>query len=106
MATKKATTAKKDAVVPVKNAVILGPRVTEKAAYSAEKNTFVFNVAMDANKIQVKQAIKELYKVMPIAVNIVVAKPVQVVFRGRKGAKSAFKKAYVTLKKGDTIEIA
>jgi large subunit ribosomal protein L23 len=106
MATKKAEQAAKGAAVMVSNAVILGPRVTEKSAYSAEKNTYVFNVAMSANKIQVKQAIKEMYKVTPTAVNIVVAKPLQVTFRGRKGTQSAFKKAYVTLKKGDTIEVA
>jgi len=85
---------------------ILGPRITEKSAYAAEKNTFVFNVAPDANKIQIKQAIKTLYKVTPTAVNIVVAKPRKVVFRGNRGTQSGYKKAYVTLKKGDKIEIA
>lgn len=103
MATKKA---KKEVTEVAKNATVIGPRITEKAAYSAEKNTFVFNVAMDANKIQIKDAIKTLYKVTPVKVAIVVSKPRAVVFRGKPGKQSAFKKAYVTLKKGDTIEIA
>jgi len=84
---------------------ILGPRVTEKAAYATEKNVYVFNVAMDANKIEIKKAIKDAYKVTPTDVNIVVSKPRAVVFRGKPGNQKAFKKAYVTLKKGDTIDL-
>lgn len=105
MATKKA---KKEVSVEVKTAeqkMIIGPRVTEKAAYASEKNIFVFNVAFDANKIEIKKAIKTLYKVTPIKITIVVSKPKTVVFRGKLGKQSAFKKAYVTLKKGDTIDL-
>jgi large subunit ribosomal protein L23 len=92
--------------VSVNSSVIINPRVTEKAAYSAEKNTYVFNVAMSANKIQIKQAIKSMYNVSPTDVNVVVSKPKPKTFRGQSGTQQAFKKAYVTLKKGDTIEIA
>lgn len=102
MATKKA---KKEIAGTVTSSVIIGPRITEKSAYAAEKNTFVFNVAPDANKIQIKNAIKTLYKVSPVKVAIVVSKPKNVIFRGKKGTQSGFKKAYVTLKKGDTIEL-
>lgn len=105
MATKKATKEISADVKTSKNPFVIGPRVTEKAAYAAEKNTFVFNVAMNANKIQIKQAIKDMYKVTPTNVAIVVTKPEAVVFRGNPGKKSAFKKAYVTLKKGDTIDL-
>lgn len=84
---------------------ILGPRITEKAAYATEKNVYVFNVALDANKIQIKQAIKEAYKVTPVKITTVVSKPQVVVFRGKLGKKSGFKKAYVYLKKGDTIDL-
>jgi len=89
----------------VKSSTILGPRITEKAAYASENNVFVFNVAPDANKIQIKKAIKDMYKVSPTKIAIVVNKPKTVVFRGRLGKQSGFKKAYVTLKKGDTIEL-
>lgn len=84
---------------------ILGPRVTEKGAYATEKGQYLFNVAIDANKIQIKKAIADQYKVTPVAVNIVVSKPKAKVFRGRLGTQSAFKKAYVTLKKGETIDV-
>lgn len=88
-----------------KSSVIIGPRVTEKAAYATEKGAYVFNVSPDANKIQIKKAISDMYKVTAVAVNIVVAKPRATVFRGKRGTQSAYKKAYVTLKKGDVIEI-
>jgi large subunit ribosomal protein L23 len=106
MATKKVS--KKEEVKEVsvpKSAFVLGPRITEKAAYATEKNVYVFNVAIDANKIQIKKAIKDLYKVAPTKIAIVVNKPKTVVFRGRLGKKSGFKKAYITLKKGDTIDL-
>lgn len=98
-------TAKTEEAKPVTNSVIIGPHVTEKAAYAAEKNTYVFDVTDTANKIEIKKAIKAAYKVTPIKIAIVVSKPRAVVFRGRKGTQSGSKKAYVYLKKGDTIEI-
>lgn len=100
--------AKKQAeqATPVASSLVLGPRVTEKAAYAAEKNMYIFNVAMSANKIQIAQAIKNQYNVSPISVRVVVSKPKATTFRGERGSQQAFKKAYVTLKKGDTIEIA
>lgn len=102
----KKTTKKEEEKTSVISGKILGPRITEKAAYASEKNVFVFNVAMNANKIEIKKAIKDAYKVTPAAVNIVVSKPQAVVFRGKPGNKQAFKKAYVTLKKGDTINLS
>lgn len=99
-------TVKKVEEAVVKSGALLGPRITEKAAYGAEKNVFVFNVTKDANKIQIKKAIKDQYKVTPTKIAIVVAKPKNVMFRGKPGKKSGFKKAYVYLKKGDTIEVA
>ena len=90
---------------PVKSSVIIGPRITEKAAYATEKNIYVFNVERDANKIQIKKAIKDQYKVTPVKVAIVVSKPKNVTFRGKPGKQNGFKKAMVYLKKGDTIEI-
>jgi large subunit ribosomal protein L23 len=101
---KKVTKKEETSSVP-KSVFILGPRITEKAAYASENNVFVFNVAMDSNKIQIKQAIKAMYNVAPTKIAIVVNKPKVVVFRGRLGKQSGFKKAYVTLKKGDTIDL-
>jgi len=86
--------------------IIIGPRVTEKAAYSAEQNAYVFDVATRSNKIQVARAIKFLYNVDAIKVSVSVKKPVQIVVRGRIGMTKISKKATVFLPKGQKIEIA
>lgn len=86
--------------------VILRPRVTEKAAFAAEKNQYIFEVSKDATKASVSKAIQEMYKVTPIAVNIIRTAIKKIVIRGKRGTKPAIKKAIVSLKKGDKIEIA
>jgi large subunit ribosomal protein L23 len=86
--------------------IIIGPRITEKAAYSAENNAYVFNVAMRANKIQIARAIKSLYNVDPIKVTVSVKKPIAKLVRGIIGATKTEKKAVVFLKKDQKIEIA
>lgn len=86
--------------------IIIGPRITEKAAYSSEKNAYVFNVAMRANKIQIARAIKTLYKVDPIKVTVSIGKPVAVFVRGTRGMSKAYKKATIFLSKNQKIEIA
>jgi len=86
--------------------IILGPRVTEKAAYQAEHNAYVFDVAVHANKIQIKRAIKTLYKVDPIKVTVSVKKPQAKTVRGITGKTKTTKKATVFLPKGQKIELA
>lgn len=86
--------------------IILGPRITEKAAYSAELNAYVFNVATRANKIQIGRAIKSLYNVNPIKVAVSVMKPAMIVVRGKIGMTKLSKKATIFLPKGEKIEIA
>lgn len=86
--------------------VIIGPRITEKAAYSAENNAYVFNVVTSANKIQIARAIKALYNVNPTKIAISVKKPVATFIRNTRGMSKASKKAVVFLPKGETIEIA
>lgn len=98
---------------PVKGALpsaalkVLRPRITEKATLATEHNVYVFEVTNDATKIEVKEAMKALYKVDPIKVNMVRMRPRDFVsrMRNRKGTKPGFKKAYVYLKKGDSIEL-
>ncbi len=108
MATKKSVIKKPDEKkLPAELAgIILGPRVTEKAAYSVENNAYVFNVATRANKIQIARAIKALYNVDPIKVNVSNLKPAMIVSRGRIGMTKLSKKATVVLPKGQKIEIA
>lgn len=86
--------------------VIIAPRITEKAAMISANNVFTFDVAVAANKIQIKKAITVKYGVTPISVNVVNQKPRKEMKRGRKVHKKGTKKAMVALKKGDTIELA
>ena len=86
--------------------VIINPRITEKAAMVSGDNVFTFDVATKANKIQIKKAITAQYKVTPIKVNVIAQKARKVMRRGRKAHQASSKKAMVTLKKGDTIELA
>lgn len=86
--------------------VLKKPRITEKAAIAAEKNTYVFEVSKSATKSSVKAAVKDLYKVTPVSVNMASTPAKKVVVRGRIGTRSSIRKAYVTLKKGDKIDLA
>jgi ribosomal protein L23 len=86
--------------------LIKGVRVTEKAALAAERGAYTFNVEDNANKNEIKKAIKLIYGVMPERVAIIQIKEKKVVRRGKIGTKKGGKKAVVFLKKGDKITIA
>ena len=89
------------------SAVIIAPRLTEKTVGLGEKNVYTFVVRRDANKFQVRDAVKALYNVTPVKVNIVNKKPAERMVGSRNRTKhvAGIKKAYVYLKKGDTINI-
>jgi large subunit ribosomal protein L23 len=87
------------------NNVLLRPRITEKSSVRAEAGVYVFEVAERSNKIQVADAIKQIYKVTPVKINIARIPDKAVFSRGRKGVKTGGKKAFVYLKKGDKIDI-
>ena len=78
---------------------IKGLRVTEKATMLSESNVYTFNIATNANKIQISKAIETLYKAKPTKVNIVQIAEKNIVRKGRKGVKQGGKKAVVYLKK-------
>ena len=88
-------------------AVIVKPVITEKAAVVGEQNVYTFEVQRSASKYDVRDAVKALFKVTPIKINIVNKKPRTFVsrMRGRRGVHSGTKKAYVFLKKGDRIDL-
>ncbi len=90
------------------SAVIVKPRITEKAVGMGDKNVYTFIVRRDATKFTVADAVKALFKVTPVKVNIVNKSPRQYMSRskGRTIAEKGMKKAYVYLKKGDVIEFA
>lgn len=85
--------------------IIGGVRISEKTVNLGEQNVYTFNVRRDANKYQVRDAIKALYNVTPVKINIVNKKPAT----RRKGLSGKMvhhkgaKKAYVYLAKGDEI---
>ena len=87
--------------------VIVKPCITEKAALLGDKNVFVFEVARRANKTDVMNAVKTLYKVSPVKVNIVnrVHRRTKSASRNRTSTLPGQKKALVFLKKGDTINL-
>lgn len=90
------------------SAVIIKPRVTEKAVRQNDQNVYTFIVRRDATKFTVADAVKSLFKVTPVKVNIVNKSPRQFMSKGkgRKLYEQGMKKAYVYLKKGDRIDIA
>lgn len=96
----------KGAIVNENNRVILRPRITEKASLLAEtQNVFIFEIADNATKLQVRNAVASVYGVTPTKVSIVRNSGKHMFYRGRMGETSGVKKAYVYLKKGDKIEL-
>ncbi len=86
--------------------ILRRPRITEKATNVSVNNVYTFDVATTANKPQIISAMKDVYKVTPIKVRVVTIPAKSVVSRkGVHGTSKGGKKAYVTLKKGDTIEL-
>ncbi len=86
--------------------LIKKPVITEKATMAAESNAFVFQVAMDATKPQIKEAVEAVFGVKVKAVNTTITKGKAKKFRGRAGERSDKKKAYVTLEAGTSIDVS
>ena len=84
--------------------VILSPIVTEKGFSVGADNKYVFKVHLKANKIEIKKAIKEIFKVHVIKVNILRIKGKLKRVRHKLGRTAERKKAIVTLKAGEKIE--
>ncbi|MCK9578642.1 50S ribosomal protein L23 [bacterium] len=104
MAQEKNTT-KKDGVLMENAGILKRPHITEKAAALAEENFYVFEIADTANKIEVKKAIEEYFKVNVENVNIVNL-PAKKVQKGKIiGSVGGCKKAIVKVKKGQKIDI-
>lgn len=84
---------------------IISPRITEKAAISAGSNAYIFNVKTSATKAQIAKAVEAIYKAVPTKVTIVRFRGKKVFARGKWGQTAGGKKAYVFLKKGETIQV-
>ena len=85
--------------------VIRAPHVSEKAARAQEHNQYVFEVAADADKADVKAAVEALFNVKVAAVNMVNVKAKTKTFRFRPGSRSGWRKAYVQLHEGQSIDL-
>jgi len=83
----------------------IAPHISEKAVAMAETGVYVFDVPADANKISVTQAIEKAFKVEVVDVNILNVKGKLKRFQKTIGRRKDVKKAYVTLKKGQTIAL-
>jgi large subunit ribosomal protein L23 len=86
--------------------LIKKPIITEKATMAAESNAYVFQVAMDSTKPQIKEAVEAVFGVKVKAVNTTITKGKAKKFRGRAGERSDKKKAYVTLEAGNSIDVS
>jgi large subunit ribosomal protein L23 len=85
--------------------VILSPVITEKATLVSDANQVIFKVAMKATKPEIKSAIEQLFKVKVTAVNTIVRKGKNKVFKGRRALLSDSKRAIVTLAEGHSIDV-
>ena len=84
---------------------ILSPLLTEKSTNLSEQNKIVFKVPFKANKKNIKSNIEKIFKVNVTKINIINKKDRTKLTRGRKVKVSGFKKAIVTLKKGQSIDL-
>ena len=84
---------------------ILFPVVTEKSTNLSEQNKIVFKVPPKANKINLKKSIEKIFKVNVTKINIINKQPRLKITRGRKVKIKGYKKAIITLKKGQSIDL-
>ena len=85
--------------------VVLAPHITEKATLLSEQNAVVFKVAQTATKPQIKAAVEALFNVNVTGVNTITQKGKTKRWKGRPYQRSDVKKAIVTLKDGDSIDV-
>ena len=86
--------------------IILSPVITEKATKVSEHNQVTFRVRPEANKLEIKAAIEGVFGVKVTKVNTISLPGKTKIFKGRRGERSDRKKALVTLKSGQTIDIS
>ena len=85
---------------------IISPLVTEKSTNLSEQNKITFKVNYKANKINIKKNIESIFKVNVTKVNIINKKTRIKSSRGKKIRVKGFKKAIITLKKGQSIDLS
>ena len=84
---------------------IISPIVTEKSTNLSEQNKIVFKVSNKLNKIILKKNIEKIFKVNVIKVNIINKQSRKKITRGKKVKIQGYKKAIITLKKGQSVDL-
>ena len=84
---------------------IVSPMVTEKSTNLSEQNKIIFKVPAGSNKINLKKNIEKIFKVNVTKINIINKQNRVKITRGKKVRVSGFKKAIITLKKGQSIDL-
>ena len=85
---------------------IISPIVTEKSTSLSEFNKIVFKVHKGSSKSSIKKSIEKIFKVNVVKINTIKLKGVTKMIRNKKTFKSGYKKAIITLKKGQSIDLA
>ena len=85
---------------------IISPNVTEKSTTLSQYNKVVFRVHKKANKKSIKKSIEKIFKVNVIKINTINLKGKNKIVRNRKSRTPGYKKAIITLKKGQSIDLA
>ena len=84
---------------------VIQPIITEKATTLSEQNKVIFKVRNDASKKSIKKNIEKIFKVNVIKINIINKKTRVKSIRGKNVSKKGYKKAIITLKKGQSIDL-
>ena len=84
---------------------IISPVITEKSTKLSEMNKVVFKVNRNLNKKQIKSKIEKIFKINVVKVNVINRKSKIKISRGNKIKKTGYKKAIITIKKGQNIDL-
>jgi large subunit ribosomal protein L23 len=85
--------------------VLVKPLITEKSSFLSPYGQYVFEVSLKTNKVEIAKAIERVYGVKPVSVNIVRVRGKKVRYGKTLGETKKWKKAIITLKPGDKIEV-
>ena len=84
---------------------IISPNITEKSTSLSEFNKIVFKVQKNASKNSIKKSIEKIFKVKVLKINTINLKGKNKLVKGKKTFKSGYKKAIITLQKGQSIDL-
>ena len=87
------------------DSILIEPVLSEKSNMMRDKGKYCFKVDPRADKLQIMESVRRMFKVHPIACNVINVKSKPKRLRGRQGRTATWKKAIVTLQKGETIAV-